>query len=105
MAEIDEDEKKSIAVIGEREFTLGFELAGVQKSFGTDNYKQKIQELIEREDLGIIVAKKDDVEELPGRIQNQVNESVDPVVVTLSEDAESSQLQDKIQRVIGIDLS
>ena len=105
MAEIDEDEKKSIAVIGEREFTLGFELAGVQKSFGTENYKEKIQELIEREDLGIIVAKKDDVEELPGRIQNQVNESVDPVVVTLSEDAESSQLQDKIQRVIGIDLS
>lgn len=105
MADIDEDEKKSIAVIGEREFTLGFELAGVQKSFGKENYKEKIQELIEREDLGIIVAKKEDVDDLPGRIQNQVNESVDPVVVTLSESAESSDLQDKIQRVIGIDLS
>jgi len=105
MADIDEDEKKSIAVIGEREFTLGFELAGIQKVYGTENYTEQIKELIDSDDLGIVIAKKSDVDDLPGRVQNDVNESVDPVVVTLSEDAESTQLQEKIQRVIGIDLS
>ncbi|MFT4868032.1 MAG: V/A-type H+-transporting ATPase subunit F [Candidatus Nanohaloarchaea archaeon] len=100
-----EEDKKSIAVIGEREFTVGFELAGVQKTYGKENYREQIQELIEREDLGIIVAEKSDIDELPERIRRKVNESVDPVVVPLSEKAEDSQLQDKIRKVIGVDLS
>lgn len=105
MADIDEQEKKSIAAIGSRDFTLGFELAGVQKVFGTENYREDIQELIDRDDVGIVIARKEDVDELPNRIQNRVIESVDPVVVTLSETAESTELQDKIRRVIGVDLS
>jgi len=39
------EDKKSIAVIGEREFTVGFELAGIQKTYGKENYREKIQEL------------------------------------------------------------
>ncbi|MFT4892771.1 MAG: V/A-type H+-transporting ATPase subunit F [Candidatus Nanohaloarchaea archaeon] len=100
-----EEDKKSIAVIGNREFTVGFELAGIQKTYGTENYQEKIQELIQSDELGIVVAEKSDVEELPGRIRKDVNESVDPVVVALSETAEDSQLQDKIRKVIGVDLS
>ncbi|PSH01341.1 MAG: V-type ATP synthase subunit F [Nanohaloarchaea archaeon SW_10_44_10] len=99
------EDKKSIAVIGEREFTVGFELAGIQKTYGKDNYREKIQELIQSDELGIVVAEKSDIEELPERIRNDVNESVNPVVVALSEKAEDSQLQDKIRKVIGIDLS
>lgn len=100
-----EEDKKSIAVIGSREFTVGFELAGVQKTYGKENYKEQIQELIQRDDLGIIVAEKSDIDGLPERIRREVNESVDPVVVPLSEKAEDSQLQDKIKKVIGVDLS
>lgn len=99
------EDKKSIAVIGEREFTIGFELAGIQKTFGKEDYRETIQELIQREDLGVVVAEKSDIEELPERIKKEVNESVDPVVVTLSEKAQDSQLQDKIRKVIGVDLS
>ncbi|PSG99302.1 MAG: V-type ATP synthase subunit F [Nanohaloarchaea archaeon SW_7_43_1] len=99
------EDKKSIAVIGEREFTVGFELAGIQKTYGKENYKEKIQELIQSDELGIVVAEKSDVQELPERIRNDVNKSVNPVVVALSEKAEDSQLQDKIKKVIGIDLS
>jgi len=99
------EDKKSIAVIGESEFTVGFELAGIQKTYGKENYSEKIQELIQSDELGIVVAEKSDVEELPERIRNDVNGSVDPVVVALSEKAEDSRLQDKIKKVIGIDLS
>jgi V/A-type H+-transporting ATPase subunit F len=101
----DEEDKKSIAVIGSREFTVGFELAGIQKTYGKENYQEQIQELIEKDDLGIVVAEKSDIEELPERIGRKVNESVDPVVVPLSEKAEDSQLQEKIRKVIGVDLS
>ncbi|MFB6208628.1 MAG: V-type ATP synthase subunit F [Candidatus Nanohaloarchaea archaeon] len=102
---MDKDDRKSIAVIGEEEFTLGFQLAGIQKVFGTENYEQKIEELIERDDVGILVAEESDVKKLPDRLRRRVNESVDPVVVTLSETAEDAQLQHKIQKVIGVDIS
>lgn len=105
MEDVDEEKKKSIAVIGDRDFTLGFKLAGVQKVFDKENYSEKIQDLIQRDDLGIVIAKKEDVEELPERISKDVNSAVDPVVVTLSEKAEGTQMQEKIQRVIGVDLS
>jgi V/A-type H+-transporting ATPase subunit F len=105
MVDAEELDKKSIAAIGRDEFTLGFRLAGVQKVFGKENYQEEIQELIERDDLGIIVAEQSDLEALPGRVRNKVEESVDPVVVALSEEGEATGLNEKIKRVIGVDLS
>ena len=101
----EEIDKKSIGVIGSDEFTLGFRLAGVQKVFDKENYQETIQDLLDRDDIGIVVAEQDDVEELPGRIRNKVESSVDPVVVSLSEEGEATGLNDKIRRVIGVDLS
>jgi|AntRauMinimDraft_2_1070382.scaffolds.fasta_scaffold00004_106 V/A-type H+-transporting ATPase subunit F len=101
----EELDKKSIAAIGSDEFTLGFRLAGVQKVFGKENYQEEIQELINRDDLGIVVAEQSDLEDLSGRVRNTVEESVDPVVVALSEEGEATGLNDKIKRVIGVDLS
>lgn len=105
MADTEDLEKKSIAAIGSEEFTLGFKLAGVQKLFDKENYQEDIQELIDRDDLGIIVAEQSDLEELTGRVRNMVEESVDPVVVALSEEGEATGLNEKIKRVIGVDLS
>ncbi|MFB6241642.1 MAG: V-type ATP synthase subunit F [Candidatus Nanosalina sp.] len=102
---VDEEKKKQIAAIGDSDFTLGFELAGVQKTFGKENYREKIEELIDREDLGILIVKEEDLQELPKRIRNQVGSSVDPVVVSLSETAESERLQEKIKKAIGADIT
>lgn len=100
-----EEKKKEMAVIGERDFTLGFKLAGIKQTYEPENYSGKIEELIQRENLAILVAKEEDVKELPGRIREKVQSSVDPVVVTLSKTAESSQLSEKIRKVIGADVS
>ncbi|MFB6245747.1 MAG: V-type ATP synthase subunit F [Candidatus Nanohaloarchaea archaeon] len=97
--------EKEIAVIGDEDFCLGFRLAGVQEIHGQENFKEEIQDLIEREDIGIVVAEKDDIENLPGRIREDVRSSVDPVVVSLSEEGESSDLQEQIRKVIGADIS
>lgn len=102
---MDEEDKKSIAVIGSEEFTLGFKLAGVQKTFTPENYEEKIQELMETDKIGIIVAKQQDLDKLPNRIQSKVEEAVDPVVVPLSEEAEATGLEKQIKQVIGVDPS
>lgn len=102
---VDEDIKKEVAAIGTDEFTLGFRLIGVQEVYDKENYKEDIQGLIERDDIGIVVAEESDVEELSGRIQEEVRSSVDPVVVTLSEKAEDENLQEQIRQVIGADIT
>lgn len=102
---VSQDKKQHIAVIGDEELTLGFKLAGIQKTFTSENYKEKIQELIDRDDIGILIAEQKDLEELPERIRNTVEESVDPVVVALSEEGATSQINDKIKKVIGADIT
>ena len=102
---MDEQRKKEIAAIGSEEFTLGFELAGVKNVFNPDDYAEKIQELTDRDDLGIVIVEDSDLEQIPARIRRDVEESVDPVVVALSEEAESERLQEKIKRAIGADIT
>ncbi len=98
-------DKKSIAVIGREEFTLGFQLAGIQKVYERENYTEKIQEITDRDDIGIVIVEQQDLEELPSHIRQRIEGSVDPVVVPLTEEAEAMGLQDKIRKVIGVDLS
>lgn len=102
---VETEKKKRIAVIGDSDFTTGFRLAGIQNVFGDENYEQKIQDLVKQDDIGIIVAEQQDLKELPGRIQKSVRESVDPVVVPLSESGTSEQLNEKIRKVIGADIT
>ena len=100
-----DEKKKNIAVIGSEEFNLGFKLAGVTKTFNPENYSEKIQELIKRDDLGILITEERDLMNLPNRIRNKVENSVEPVVVSLSETAESERLQEKIKKAIGADIT
>lgn len=105
MSDKDDIKKKNIAVIGSEDFTLGFRLAGVTKTFGPENYQEKIQELVERNDIGILVAEETDLNNLPKRVRTEVESSVEPVVVALSETAESERLQEKIKKAIGADIT
>lgn len=102
---VDENKKKDVAVIGNDEFTLGFRLIGIQEAYDKENYQEDIQMLLERDDIGIVIAEESDVDELPGRIREDVHSSVDPVVVTLSESAEDENLQKQIRQVIGADIT
>lgn len=105
MTDLDEQDKKEIAVIGGDQFAVGFELAGVREIHDASNYQEDIQELVERDDIGIIVTERHLLDELPGRIRSEIESSVEPVVVPLSQDAENSNLQEQIRKVIGADIS
>jgi len=102
---VDSGKKKEIGVIGSEEFLLGFKLAGIKKTFRSEDFEQEIGELLERNDIGILVAEEKDIKASSKKRRQQIEESVEPVVIGLSEEAESERLQDKIKKAIGADIT
>jgi len=101
---------KEIAVIGSPEFTTGFRLAGVRKfeDVPDDEKPESLDDAVERtladEDVGIVVMRNDDLDHLSRGVRETVQESVDPVLVTLGGGAGGGGLREQIKRAIGIDL-
>jgi len=101
---------QEIAVIGSPEFTTGFRLAGVRKFAEVpDDEKEErldgtVEELMADEDVGIVVMHDDDLDHLSRGVREDVETSVEPVVVTLGGGAGSGGLRAQIKRAIGIDL-
>jgi len=100
-----DDTLKDIAVVGDREFCLGFRLAGVTTTFKTDDtdFEDQLDTALEKE-LGIIIVDSNDLNTLDRKKRMDVNNSVDPVVVALSTEGESSDLRAKIKKAIGVDI-
>ncbi|MFB6172725.1 MAG: V-type ATP synthase subunit F [Haloarculaceae archaeon] len=101
---------QEIAVIGSPEFTTGFRLAGVRKFASVpDDQKDEqlddaVTEMLEDETVGIVVMHDDDLEYLSRKVRQNVETSVEPVLVTLGGGAGSGGLREQIKRAIGIDL-
>ncbi|MFB6116605.1 MAG: V-type ATP synthase subunit F [Candidatus Nanosalina sp.] len=101
----EEKDEGKIAVIGDSDLRLGFKLAGVQETFTKENYEEKIENIMDREDIGILITEEKDMSKLSKRTRQEVDSSVNPVVVPLSEEAESERLQEKIKKAIGADIT
>ena len=95
-----------IAVIGKSDFTMGFRLAGVRKTYDVANMKDledKIKQCLGDRDIGIVVLHADDLKNLSLPLQKTVDESVEPTFIAIG-GREESGLRDKIKRAIGVDL-
>jgi V/A-type H+-transporting ATPase subunit F len=95
-----------IAVIGKSDFTMGFRLAGVRKTYdvrGEKELEEKIRQCMGDSDVGIVVLYADDVKKLPSGLQKTIDESVEPTFIAIG-GREESGLRDKIKRAIGVDL-
>jgi len=101
---------QEIAVVGSPDFTTGFRLAGVRKFADvTDEDKpaeldDAVSEVLSDDDVGIVVMHDEDLEHLSRGVRQDVETSVEPVLVTLGGGTGSSGLRDQIKRAIGIDL-
>jgi V/A-type H+-transporting ATPase subunit F len=101
---------QEIAVVGSPDFTTGFRLAGVRKfAEVTDEEKSErlddaVGDVLTDDDVGIVVMHDEDLSHLSRSVREDVETSVDPVLVTLGGSAGSSGLRDQIKRAIGIDL-
>jgi V/A-type H+-transporting ATPase subunit F len=100
---------QEIAVVGSPEFTTGFRLAGVRKFAEVpDDEKGEqldgaVDGLLTDDDVGIVVMHDEDLDHLSRAVREDVQTSVDPVLVTLGGEG-SSGLREQIKRAIGIDL-
>jgi V/A-type H+-transporting ATPase subunit F len=98
---------KDIGVMGTSDFVLGFNLAGVRKTYvveRTDFPKEIERVLAQKDNLGILVVEAHNVEGLQGNLRRKVSESLEPVVIALGEGAGEADLREKVKRAIGIDL-
>lgn len=95
-----------IAFVGGSESVLGFNLAGVKKSYAADTEEQmvsKIGEVMADSNVGILVLKQSDYKKLPKRLQEQLSESIKPTIISIGTE-QSTEMREKIKRAIGVDL-
>lgn len=95
-----------IAFVGGSESVLGFNLAGVKKSYAADAEEEmvaKIGTVMADSNVGILVLRQSDYNKLPKRLQEQLSESIKPTVITIGTE-QSTEMREKIKRAIGVDL-
>lgn len=92
---------EKIIVVGNEDFTLGFELVGIES-----RKTQDIEKLISKnENIGIIILSEEDYNELSLKIKNKIDSLLKPIVVILSkEDIKGNNLREKVMKVLGVDL-
>lgn len=98
-----------IAVMGDRDTALGFKLAGVHEVYSfeettldTERARNKIKELIERQDIGIIFI----TERLAQRIE--IPDVTFPIILQVPDKTGSrfgeEQLREIVRKAIGVEL-
>ena len=90
-----------IAALGDRDFTLGFTLAGVKRTFpGTE---AAVREAL-ASDISIVIISEDVVQSLSEYCKERMMTSVRPVFVAVSKEGSSDDLRAMIRKSIGIDI-
>ncbi|MDR0438967.1 MAG: V-type ATP synthase subunit F [Methanocalculaceae archaeon] len=96
-----------IAVIGNKEFVVGFQLVGIRKTYSAET-PEKLTETIARvlndHEVGILVLQSADIEQIPRRLQIAIENSVRPTIVTIGGQEAGLSLRERIKRSVGVDL-
>jgi V/A-type H+-transporting ATPase subunit F len=98
---------KEIAVMGGPDFVLGFNLAGVRRTYPTDSasFAKSLDGLLHKPDnVGILIVQDSDLSHLPPLLRKKASESLEPVIVAMGEGAGQDDLREKVKRAIGIDI-
>ncbi|DAC12357.1 MAG TPA: V-type ATP synthase subunit F [Candidatus Poseidoniales archaeon] len=95
-----------IAVVGQLEFTLGFQLAGVKNLYNPsddEELAELLRDLLGQEEIGVVVVDNFDLVRLPERLRVQLSESVTPTVLGIGTE-EDNTLRESIKSALGVDL-
>lgn len=99
---------KEIGVIGGPDFVLGFNLAGVRRTYPVADHAEfaKVLDgiLHKADNLGILIVQGSDMDALPPLLRKKASESLEPVIVAMGEGAGQDDLREKVKRAIGIDI-
>jgi len=96
-----------IAVIGNSEFILGFRLAGIHKTYATENDEELtkyITSVLEDTNVGILVLNSSDMEKVSRRLRTTLEDSVRPTVIAIGGEVGGLSMRERIKRSVGVDL-
>ena len=93
--------ENSIVVVGNSNFTFGFEIAGL-KAFSENEFNRAISK---EENAGIVILDPKVHETLSQREKDLIDTMVKPIIMVLSEDdTKGTNLRDMIIKSLGVDL-
>lgn len=92
-----------IAVIGSRDFVLGFKLAGIRQTFLEENIEPRLTSMLAEKEADILVVHDEDFKKLSSGVKKRIHESVKPIVISVGR-LEEDDLRIRIKKVIGVDL-
>ena len=98
-----------IAIVGERELVIGYQLLGIEDTFivaGEDGNK-KIQELFSSGEFSLIIASESVRNALPLTFKTRVEASIEPLVLfmpSLQENIKEESIAALAKRVLGINI-
>ena len=95
-----------IAVVGQLEFTLGFQLAGVENLYNPSDDEEMadiLRSLLNQAEVGVVVVDNYDLLRLPERLRMQLSERVTPTVLGIGTE-EDNTLRESIKSALGVDL-
>jgi len=95
-----------IAVVGSLEFTLGFQLAGVENLYNPtddDEMADTLRSLLNQSEVGVVVVDNINLMRLPERLRQQLSDSVTPTVLGIGTQ-EDTTLRESIKSALGVDL-
>ncbi len=97
-----------LAVVGDNEFVMGFELIGIKKIYEAES-SQKLKEsfsaVLNDKNIGVIVTNDIALQKIDPTFRRNIENSITPVVVVLStKPGGQENLREMIKKAIGIDL-
>ena len=98
---------KKVAVIGDPDFNIGFRLVGIRDVYDVTNDNELInavKDVLNRDDIGVVVIKYDDLKRLPTTLRKEIDERVEPTFVAIGGMGRVEELREKIRRAIGVNL-
>lgn len=93
-----------IAALGGSEFVMGFALAGVRNICETTDASKDIRALRGNADIGIVIVEEKILANLDMHERREIEDSVRPVFIPISEVATQENLRRMIKKSLGIDV-
>ncbi|MEF8875028.1 MAG: V-type ATP synthase subunit F [Candidatus Thermoplasmatota archaeon] len=108
--------KKKVVVVGKKDMSLGFSLAGVDETFApADEYesKKQIDKLLESPEVGVILLSERIAEDIRDHLNEKEQKrkgDIYPVIVEIPDkegpiEEKEDPLKGKIKRAVGIDVT
>lgn len=96
-----------IAVIGDPDFNIGFRLVGIRDIYDVKNDEElvnAVRDVLNRNDIGIVVIRYDDLKKLPLVLRREIDERVEPTFVAVGGVGAVEEIRERIRKALGVDL-